>query len=680
MTDTLAAVVRADPEWHLLPEAMAPSLRVFMQRCLEKDAKHRVGDVHDVRLALEGAFETTASTSVAPVHAPQLQVWQRPVVVVGLVAITALAASIMMRPDPIPAPDLVQFAIVPPDTAPLGIAPTNRDIAISADGTQVVYSSVNSEVGRQLYLRRIDQLDGVLLRGAEGGIAPFISPDGQWVGFAATGGLALQKVSIFGGPPVMLTESLVAVRGASWGTDDQIIFGQILGGLMRVSGGGGEPEPLTTMDTEQGETAHSWPSIIPGRDAVVFVTSTGTPLTTGQLAVLDLSTGDVTRLGLAGVSPHFVSTGHLVYAAEDGSVRAAPFDASALEVTGNPVPLVENVMVKNSGAANFSVSDTGSLAYVPGRRGSSDRTLALVGRDGTVEPLNVPLAPYLSPRLSPDGATLVVQTSEDDGGVLWLYDLGGDAQIQQLTFDGDNHRAVWTPDGQRITFSSDRDGTMSLYSMPADGSGAAERLTTADEGTLHWPGSWAPDGETLLFHVQRAIATDWDIWSLSANGRETQSLYDTPDTIYMGAELSPNGQWLAYGSGLNAVDIDIYVEPFPPTGSKRRISQNGGSWPLWSPDGDRLFYRSIRSIATSAAITLRSVDVVTEPDFAFRNEQTLPTDGFTVGALYRDYDITPDGERLIMVFPADQTGDASPPQINMILNWFQELTGRVPIP
>ena len=661
VSDTLATVLKTDPEWNALPADTPARLRQLLQTCLQKNPKQRVHDVADVRLAMEGAFETAATTPGASVHAPELQVWQRPVVVVGLVVvavlITALAASIMMRPEPVQSPDLVQFAIVPPDTAPLFFGANTRDIVISPDGTQVVYRA-SSETGPQLNLRRLDQLDGASLRGGEGGSGPFLSPDGEWVGFTTGGTLTLQKVSILGGPPVMLTESPGFILGASWGTDDQIIFGTFQGGLMRVSGGGGEPERLTTPNTEEGEVDHLWPFIIPGREAVVFVINTAADMLTGQLAVLDLSTGDVTRLGLAGVSPHYVSTGYLVYAAEDGSVRAVPFDASALEVTGNPVPLVEGVMVKDSGAANFSISDTGALAYVPGGRGSSDQTLALVGRDGTVEPLTVPPAPYLAPRLSPDGAKLVVQTAEEDGGVLWVYDLAGDAQIQQLTFDGDNQRPIWTPDSQRITFSSDREGTMSLYSMPADGSGVAERLTTAEEGTSHWAGSWAPDGQTLLFNVERDRTTDWDIWTLSDSGHETQSLYDTPDTIYVGAELSPDGEWLAYGAGPNAALIDIYVEPFPPTGSRRRISQSGGYWPFWSPDGDRLFYRPP---SFSAEIALRSVDVVTEPAFAFTNEQTLPVEGFNVVAFYRDYDITPDGERLVMVFPADQTGDASPP-------------------
>ena len=220
---------------------------------------------------------------------------------------------------------------------------------------------------------------------------------------------------------------------------------------------------------------------------------------------------------------------------------------------------------------------------------------------------------------------------------------------------------------------------MSLYEVPADGSGVPERLTTADAGTSHWPGSWSPDGQTLLFNVERARATDWDIWTLSGSDRETQSLYDTPDTLYLGAELSPNGEWLAYGAGPVVLAVDVYVEPFPPTGARHRISQNGGYWPLWSPDGDRLFYRPA---ATRGGITLRSVDVVTDPEFAFTNEQTLPIEGFTVVAYYRDYDLTPDGERFVMVFPADRTeGDeSSRPQINVVLNWTKELLERVPVP
>jgi Tol biopolymer transport system component len=285
---------------------------------------------------------------------------------------------------------------------------------------------------------------------------------------------------------------------------------------------------------------------------------------------------------------------------------------------------------------------------------------------------------YLSPRLSPDGKKIAVQTTGDQESALWVYDLLSNRQIQQLTFEGNNVRPVWTPDGQRLVFASDRDGPMSLYWMAADGSGVSERLTTADAGTSHWPTSWTSDGQTLLFNVQRQLTTDWDIWALSVNGRDARSLLDAPRTIFLGAELSPDGKWLAYAAGATSVSSDIYVEPFPPTGSRRRISQNGGYWPLWSRAGDRLFYRPS---TIAAEITLKSVDIVTKSTFAFSNEQTLPIQGFNVVAYYRDYDITPDGERLLMLFPANRTtdtGESARPQIVVVENWFEELKRLVP--
>jgi Tol biopolymer transport system component len=274
---------------------------------------------------------------------------------------------------------------------------------------------------------------------------------------------------------------------------------------------------------------------------------------------------------------------------------------------------------------------------------------------------------------------LLVQSEDTGGDVIWQYDLDGNSAMQQLTFEGDNQRAVWSPDGRSIVFSSDRDGTMSLYRMPADGSAGAERITTAEPGTSHWMGSFSPDGQTLVFNVQRVLSTDWDIRQVPFEGGETEVLYDTPSTIYMGAELSPDGGWLAYSAGASAANADIYIEPFPPTGARRRISQAGGYWPLWSPSEDELLYRPV---STSAGITLRSVDIQLEPEFGFTNERTHEVRGFLVIAYYRDYDIAPDGERLVMLFPeADaDIAEGAQERINVVTNWFVELNDRVPVP
>ena len=326
----------------------------------------------------------------------------------------------------------------------------------------------------------------------------------------------------------------------------------------------------------------------------------------GEIVVQSLDSVE-RKVLFPGVSPRYVPTGHIVYGL-DGVLFGVPFDLDTLEVTGGPVPMVEGVQAN---PMQYAVSDSGSLVYVPGSAGDADnRILALVDRNGVVQPLNVPVKEYLSPRLSPDGQTLAVESVEDDGSAVWTYDLSGETAIRQLTFDGDNQWPIWTPDGQQLTFSSDRDGTMSLYRMPADGSGVAERLTTAEEGTIHWAGSWSPDGQTLMFSVQNS-PENWDVWTLSSDSGEADILYASPDTTYAGADLSPDGQWLAYSAGPTG-NLDIYVEPFPPTGARHRLSQGGGYQPLWSPDQRELFYRPL---AISGVRTLMSADIATEPSF-----------------------------------------------------------------
>ena len=674
VSDTLATVLKSDPAWQALPAETPPAIKRLLHRCLEKDPRLRLRESGTAIVEIHEAQTTPFAPTVEVGAAPQPVGWRRAVPwVTGIVLalITGFAGWNLKPPEPRP---VSRFAYDLPESHQFSNSAWPA-LAVSADGSQFVYSTTKG-----LYLRSMGEVNARLIPGTEENLAvPFFSPDGQSIGYVSIADGQLKRLAVSGGAPVTLTDALV-VFGASWGLDDTIVYGQP-DGIWRVSANGGAP--VRIVATEENQSA-AGPQVLPGGAWVLFTLAIGTGADRwdeAQIVVQSLESDERKVLIEGDADARYVPTGHLVYAL--GNVLyAIAFDADSLTVSGGPVPVVQGVRrapAGTTGLADFSFSNQGSLVYVSGAPLPNDRTLALVDRNGVVEPLSVPPAQYLTPRLSPDGEKLVVQTAEDEGSVLWIYDLSADTQIQQLTFEGDNHRPVWTPDSQRVTFSSDRDGTMSLYWMPVDGSEVPERLTTAEDGTSHWLGSWSPDGQTLLFNVQRDLVTDWDIWTLSGNGRETQSLYDTPGTIYLGAELSPDGQWLAYGAGPTAPAVDIYVDPFPPTGSRRRISQDGGYWPLWSRDGHELFYRSV---ATGAGITLRSVDVVTEPDFAFSNEQTLPIDGFIVVSTYRDYDITPDDERLVMVFPADQTegGKSSRPQINIVLNWHQELLDRVSVP
>ncbi len=280
-------------------------------------------------------------------------------------------------------------------------------------------------------------------------------------------------------------------------------------------------------------------------------------------------------------------------------------------------------------------------------------------------------APYVNPRVSPDGASVVVQSNEDDGSVIWVYDLSGDTTIRQLTFEGNNNNPVWTPDGEWVTFSSDREGPRSIYQKRADGSGLAQRLTTAEEGTSHVPESWSPDGR-LSFRVNTGGQNS--VWTLSGESGATSEVFvDLPESNQRGSVFSPDGKWIAYDSDESG-RIQIYLQPFPPTGSKQQITQGRGLWPLWSPDGSQLFFRSTGQ-------QLMAVDIETTPAVTFGSPKPIPIRG---PGDSRNFDVMPDGERFIAVVPVtvEETEDEEAPagQINIVLNWFEELKERVPVP
>ena len=462
---------------------------------------------------------------------------------------------------------------------------------------------------------------------------------------------------------------------------------------MRVSANGGTPELV--VPTEEGEQVHG-PQMLPGGEWVLFTLTSVSGQTRwdeAQIVVQSLESGERKILWEGGSDARYVPTGHLVYALED-VLFALPFDLASLEVLGGPVPIVEGVrrageLATNTASANYGFSDRGTLIYIPGSvlyaYVATNRTLGFADRNGGVELLDVRPAPYLNPRLSTDGH-ITVETLPDNGpSVVWIFDPTDDRAIRPLTHEGNNGRPIWTPDAARVTFSSDRGGTWSIYWQLADGSGVTEPLTTAEEGTEHWPTSWSPDGRTLAFTIARSDnRLVSGIWTLSLDGPgEPEPFYDLPNSPEDGGLFSPDGKWLAYWSREAGGGNEIWVQPFPPTGAKYQLTQDGGTYPLWSPDARHIFYR--RSFGTSAVrgSRLMEIEVKTGPPFDFGNERTLPIEDFLIFNVRRDYDITLDGQRFLMVFPADQADSVTETvddQINIVLNWFEELKERVPIP
>jgi Tol biopolymer transport system component len=303
-----------------------------------------------------------------------------------------------------------------------------------------------------------------------------------------------------------------------------------------------------------------------------------------------------------------------------------------------------------------------------------------VDREGQIDVLDLPPMPYLSPRLSPDGNRLAVQVNEEGRNSIWVYEMSGDTQIRALTPNGNSIRPVWTADSERVTFASDREGQWGIYWQPADGSSVAQRLTTAEEGRQHWPESWSPDGSTLSFAVVDGEARGLWLLSLAGGAFGTELFYDAAGFHQNGSVFSPEGDWLAYYSNESNSDNQIYVQSVPPSGVQHQITLDGGVFPLWAADGDELIYRRPGTAAIDGT-RLISVELTGDDTVTAGPERLLPISGFSVVGAYRDYDITPDGERFLMVFSEDYAAPAGAPrrQVNVVLNWFEELADRVPV-
>jgi serine/threonine-protein kinase len=511
----------------------------------------------------------------------------------------------------------------------------------------------------------MDQLVETPIPDTEDGFDPFFSPDGQWVGFFTgyPGTGKLKKISITGVAAVTLCECAPAPTGASWGSDDSIVFAPTgASGLSRIAASGGSPVAVTTLDAAKGEESHRFPEVLPGARAVLFTIGTG-PGEDAQIVGQVLATGERRVLVKGSASARLAADGRLVYA-RGGTLYAAPFDSSRLLVSGTAVKLVEGVAEASDGAPEYSLSTTGDLAYVAGPAGfdaRSRRTFVWVDRKGSIEPIQAQPALYSTPSLSPDGQRIAfhIEATRND---VWAYDLAR-ATTTRMTY-GRHHFPIWTPDGTRLTFASGGEGSMNLFWGPADGSGVEERLTTSKNQQL--PESWSPDGRTLAFD-ERDPTSGFDIWTVSLDGdRKPRPFLKTPFNE-LRPRFSPDGRWLAYQSN-EAGRTEVYVRPFPGPGGKTKVSTDGGGGPRWGPDGRELFYRNPQGVFV--------VPVLAGPSFAVGVPQKLFSWPFTGNMSTSGFEIALDGRRLLMM-REDPTPD--PKQINVILDWLDELKRRAPM-
>ena len=431
-------------------------------------------------------------------------------------------------------------------------------------------------------------------------------------------------------------------------------------GLWRVSADGGTPESLTTPDPDADETSYRGPVAVAGTNAVTF-TALKEPQGSVVMA-LSLDTGEQRQLIDGGESARYVRTGHLVYL-QEGTLMAVPFDADRLEPTGSAVPVIEAEAV-NAGVQAVdgvvAVSEAGLLVYRSGAR--APPTLVWVGRNGVSTPLGGERRRYQHPRISPDGRQIVASAD----AALWLHSSDDATLFTRLTFQNSGDWPVWTPDGDRVIYSTRNPGTTwDLVWQAADGSDAAEPLVVR-ELEQYLMGGISPDGRTLAF-VENHPETTQDLWLVSLEDRTERMFLQTPASEH-GATFSPDGRFVAYVSD-ELGDSEIFVRPVSGDALQRQISYGGGVEPLWSPTGE-LFYRSRQQVL--------AVEITTEPSLMVGTPEILFEGPYLLSSVFgRNYDVTRDGQRFLMIQPPDPSESTA--RLNAVVNWLQELTERVPV-
>jgi serine/threonine-protein kinase len=683
-SDCIAGILEREPDWSALPAATPNGIRRLLRHCLEKDARRRLHDIADARIEMEEVLAGGQEEAFAP----EPQVRRRPIshilwAIAGLVlgvAATVLVLSSRTPPDAATHRSPGRFAVPLPPGMPSVPDPATSSVAISADGTVLVYvgleagaematglggDSLTSVSGfrTQLYLRRMGNYAVQDIEGTRGAYSPFLSPDGEWVGFIDSRDQKVKKIRLDGGIPVTLSEEPRGMdfRGFDWGEDGRIYFGGGTSGIESIPEAGGPVETLTEINLGRLEKTHRFPDVLPGGRGLLFTLATAdiSSYDEASVALLDLSTGEHRILFDGGTDPSYVASGHIAYG-RNGTLEAVPFDLDSLEVTGPPFPIAEDVVTSHGwGSAHYAVSDTGTLVYVPGGPDLFHLQVQWLYRDGRVEAVPLPPRPYGSADFSPDGQRLALSILGANASV-WIYDIERQT-MPRLTSAWDNTTPIWMHNGTHVTFLSNRVDKPGIWRVAVDGGGDADLLDARGV-----PTSWAP-GDRWLTSSVTGSTTGQDVWILAGDeGARAEPLLDSSYNESF-ATFSPDGNWLAYTSDDSGIS-ELYVQRFPLSGRKWQISAGGGETPLWSPKGDALYYWK--------GNRLMMVPVTTEPSFAPGKEQELPQPQFSY---LGGWDIAPDGERFVVVGRLDAAGrsgggaQAQVPELRVVVNWFEEL-------
>jgi len=675
VSDALAAVLKTEPQWTALPANTPAPIRRLLRRCLEKDRRRRLESAADARLEIEEAATPSEEASAARSASPRVSLWRHtaPWAIAGLFIIATLAVLVAWSPWRTPTPvtpvrlnaDLGADASLLTDQGPAAV--------LSPDGERLAFTArPNAGGDPQLFVRRLRELQASPLPGTQGARNPFFSPDGDWIGFFAGG--KLKKVATVGGAVVTLCNAENG-RGGDWGEDGTIIFSPNntpMVTLFRVSAAGGTPEPVSTLGPD--EATHRWPQIIGGGKAVLYSAARSqTAWEEGWIVVQPLPAGMSKIVLRAGYFGRYLPSGHITYVHE-GTLFAVPFDLDRLEVTGKSVPVLENVGASPdvTGGGQVAFSRGGTLVYSTGVRQSLDAPLVWMTRDGKTTPLRPAAVNWANPSFSPDGRTLVMYINDGAQSDVWTYEVARDT-LSRLTFDaGKDVAPIWTADGRRITFTSNRGdkNALNIYWQRADGTGQPQRLT--DSKNNQTPVSWHPSGKFLAFFEQ-VSQKRYDLMILPMEGDESAGWKPGTPTVFLStpfseqfAVFSPDGRWLAYHSDESGRP-EIYVRPFPGPGGKWQISADGGVLPRWSRARNELLFEGPDDRLMVASYKTQSDTFV--PDKP-RVWSPRPFGGRDIGW---DFELHPDGERAVVAPVPDAVAPVKQDKVVFVFDFLDDL-------
>jgi Tol biopolymer transport system component len=664
VTETIASVIRSEPDWTLLPPGIPAAVRATLRQCVQRDPRLRLRDIGDARLALDGAFDSRDAA------APSASGWRgRRAVAAAAVGAVVLAVAVTvtvvnLAPKPVPDVHQIRFQVAPPVNTTFG----NTGFALSPDSRYLAFSALDASGRPGLWLYSFETGESrPAVRNFPVGNVAIWAPDGRRLAFFAEG--KLRRLDIADGVIQTICETPGTSQG-SWNQDNVILFGRSDSTVMRVSASGGTPTPVTALDSSRQERGHTGPRLLPDGKHFLYTRVSTVPDKSGvYVGSLDVQPKDQDLRMLVSTpwSPTYAPTpdprvGYVLYVRE-GTLIAQAFDNVTLKLTGDSIPIAEQVGDNGNATALFAASATRTLVYR--RNLSTNGTPVWVDRNGREVSALVPstLTQPEFPRVSPDGRRVALTIAGD----VWVYDVDGHPPIK-LTFDGNHFSPLWTPDGRRIVYEAAPPPT-ALLSIASDGSGGMP-VPVSPAGHYH-PHGWSADGRWLVavgLGASGRGATDIIKIPFGESG-EPQPVVQTQATEGVnGATVSPDGRWLAYVSDITG-QREVWVQPFPGPGTPTRVSPNGGLEPVWSRSGRELYYlegNKMMAVAVDAGAA-----------FNFKPPVLLfTTNGYIQLRQPPSYDVAPDG-RFLMIKPGVSSAAAA--QLTVIVNWPQALASPVSI-